>query len=107
MEMGARHTLDLTGEVTHLLVADIRTPKYRYVAKSRPDIKVLHPDWIQEIRQSWLEGEDPDVALLEAKWKYPTLAGLHMCITGITESSQRVKLEETFKQNGSISMNAT
>ena len=32
-QMGATHKLDLTGEVTHLIVGDIDTPKYKYVAK--------------------------------------------------------------------------
>lgn len=57
-QMGAVHALDLTGEVTHLIVGDSNTPKYKYVAKERPDIVVLDPAWIDAVREVWIDGGD-------------------------------------------------
>lgn len=99
--MGASHKLDLTGDVTHLLVGDIDTPKYKYVAKERPDVYVLHPDWVEAVRVAWMEGGDNvDVRALEREYRYPTFAGLKICMTGITDSTERMHIEETVKQNG-------
>lgn len=98
--MGARYVLDLTGEVTHLIVADVRTPKYRYVARSRPDIKVLHQDWVREVRKQWLDGEDVDVQALADTHRQLTFAGLSICVTGFSDPEARTRLEETFTTNG-------
>jgi len=99
--MGASHKLDLTGDVTHLLVGDIDTAKYKYVAKERPDVCVLHPDWIAAVRAAWMEGgDDVDVRALERQHRYPTFAGLKICMTGITDMHDRTHIESTVKQNG-------
>lgn len=99
--MGASHKLDLTGDVTHLLVGDIDTPKYKYVAKERPDVCVLHPDWVEAVKAAWMEGgDDVDVRALERQHRYPTFAGLKICMTGITDTTERMHIENTVKQNG-------
>lgn len=99
--MGAVHKLDLTGDVTHLVVGDIDTPKYKYVAKERPDICVLHPDWIEAMRAAWMEGGDEiDVRGLEREHRFPTFAGLKICMTGITDFEERSHIENTIKRNG-------
>ena len=84
-QMGALHKLDLTSEVTHLIVGDINTPKYRFVAKERLDVKCLLPEWIEALRQSWLEGGETDVHRLEEKYKLPTLYNLRICVTGFDD----------------------
>lgn len=83
--MGAIHKLDLTSDVTHLLVGNTSTPKYKYVAKDRPDIKVLKPEWIEAVRQSWLQGGDANVSALEVEYRLPTFSGLHICVTGFED----------------------
>lgn len=98
--MGAIHTLDLTGKVTHLVVADVRTPKYRCVAKERPDVKILDSDWIEAVRAQWIEGGDVDLLALEEEYRYPALAGLHICVTGFTDLEQRLYLEKTVPEHG-------
>ncbi|KAJ2969654.1 hypothetical protein NQ176_g8551 [Zarea fungicola] len=40
-ELGGVHKYDLTPDVTHLIVGDYDTPKYRHVARERPDIKAM------------------------------------------------------------------
>lgn len=84
-QMGAVHKLDLTSDVTHLIVGDTDTPKYKYVAKERPDVKCLLPEWVEAVRQSWMEGDDPDVEALELVHRLPTFAGLKVCVTGFDD----------------------
>lgn len=80
--MGATVKLDLTSDVTHLIVGSINSAKYRYVAKSREDVKVVTPEWIEGIRQEFIKGEDVDVAALEREYRLPTFYGLKICLTG-------------------------
>ncbi|QIW95093.1 hypothetical protein AMS68_000611 [Peltaster fructicola] len=100
IEMGATHMLDLTADVTHLIIGDVRTPKYRYVARARPDVKVLRPEWVEAVRNQWLSGDDVDTAAFEQEYKCPTLSGLHICVTGFQSSEERTMLEETVTQLG-------
>ena len=83
--MGAAHKLDLTSDVTHLIVGNIDTPKYKYVAKERPDVKCLLPQWIEGVRQSWLEGGETDVEGLEKQYMAPTFWSLKICVTGFSD----------------------
>ncbi len=80
--MGAQHKFDLTSDVTHLIVGDYNTPKYRYVAKERPDIKVFTPGWVRAVRQLWIEDKPIDVDALERQYTLPPFAGLQICMTG-------------------------
>ena len=84
-QMGAAHKLDLTSDVTHLIVGDTDTPKYKYVAKERPDVRVLRPEWVEAVRSVWLEGGETDVAALELRYRLPTFAGLKICVTGFED----------------------
>ncbi|KAI9837313.1 MAG: hypothetical protein M1819_000387 [Sarea resinae] len=92
-QMGAVHKLDLTSDVTHLIVGDSNTPKYKYVAKERPDMKVLAPDWVEAVRQSWMQGDDTDVQALEDEYRLPTLAGLKICVTGFDNRGFPLRME--------------
>lgn len=83
--MGAVHKYDLTSDVTHLIVGSIDTLKYKYVAKERPDVKVVIPTWIHAIRDLWMEGEDTDVAALEDEYRAPIFLGLKLCLTGFDD----------------------
>lgn len=99
-QMGAQHALDLTGEVTHLIVGDSDTPKYKYVAKERPDIIVLDPAWIDAVREAWIEGGDVDVQGLERIYRCPTFAGLKICITGFNDTAERNRVASTIEHEG-------
>ena len=98
--MGATHKLDLTSDVTHLIVGSITTPKYRYVAKDRPDIKVLKPSWIEAVRQSWMEGGDVDVSALEHEHRTPAFSGLQICVTGFDDIEQRNNIAFVAEEQG-------
>ena len=84
-QMGAVHKFDLTSDVTHLIVGDYDTPKYRFVAKEREDVKCLRPSWIEAVRVSWMEGGETDVEGLEKQHLLPTFAGLRICVTGFDD----------------------
>ncbi len=83
--MGAEHKLDLTSDVTHLLVGDSNTLKYKYVAREREDVKVLNPVWLEAVRESWMTGDVFDLHALEEEHKLPVLAGLSVCVTGFDD----------------------
>lgn len=87
--MGADHKFDLTSDVTHLIVGDSDTPKYRFVAKEREDVKCLLPSWIEAVRSSWMEGGETDVGALEKEHKLPTFAGLRICVTGFDDCESK------------------
>lgn len=86
-QMGAVHKLDLTSDVTHLIVGDTDTPKYKFVAKERPDVKCVLPSWIEALRISWLEGGETNVEALEREHRLPTFTGLRLCVTGFDDRS--------------------
>lgn len=90
-QMGAVVKLDLTSDVTHLVVGNIDTPKYKYVAKERTDIKVVSPDWVNAVRASWLEGGITDVQALEQQFRLPTFMGLRICVTGFDNGEYRAR----------------
>ena len=83
--MGAVHKYDLTSDVTHLIVGDINTPKYQFVAQKRPDVKCLLPEWIEALRQSWITGDRTDVQALETKYLLPAFYNLRICVTGFED----------------------
>ena len=85
-QMGAVHKFDLTSDVTHLIVGEPNTPKYKYVAKERADVKVLRPEWIEAVRSSWILGGDTNLPALEEEYRFPTFAGLSICLTGFEDS---------------------
>lgn len=84
-EMGAEHKFDLTSDVTHLIVGSVETKKYQYVAKERPDVKVLLPSFVEAVREAWLVGAEPDVEALEIDHRAPALFGLRICLTGFED----------------------
>lgn len=100
IQMGAVHKLDLTSDVTHLVVGSVDTPKYRYVAKDRPDICTLGPGFIEAVREAWMEGGEVDVAALQREHTLPAFFGLRLCVTGFDDQSMRRQLEETICSNG-------
>ncbi|PYI00678.1 subunit of DNA polymerase II [Aspergillus sclerotiicarbonarius CBS 121057] len=99
-QMGATHKFDLTSDVTHLLIGEVNTPKYRFVARERSDVTVLKPEWVEAVRQSWMQGGDTDIRALEEQYKFPTFAGLSICITGFEDMSLRNHIQDTVTAHG-------
>jgi hypothetical protein len=80
--MGAVHRYDLTPDVTHLIIANYATPKYRFVAKERPDVRPMTVRWIEVMRKLWCEDQEIDFEALELEHTLPTLATLKFSMTG-------------------------
>lgn len=64
-ELGGIHKYDLTPDVTHLVVGDYDTPKYRHVAKERSDIKAMDATWIDAVGKLWMEDVNIDFPAVE------------------------------------------
>lgn len=85
--MGAVHRHDLTSDVTHLIVGDLNTPKYKFVAQNRIDVKVVEAAWVEAMHEKWITGEDIDISEYEKNFKYPAFSGLKICVTNIVDST--------------------
>jgi DNA replication regulator DPB11 len=81
-DMGAVHRYDLTLDVTHLIVGDYNTPKYRYVARERSDVRPMTAKWIEAIRELWINDEEIDMKSLEQEHILPTFRSLKFSMTG-------------------------
>ncbi|KAF2280661.1 uncharacterized protein EI97DRAFT_453917 [Westerdykella ornata] len=99
-EMGATIKLDLTSDVTHLIVGKIDSAKYRYVARQREDVKVLAPEWLDALRHIWIGGGHVPVAALEHEYHLPVFHRLKICLTGFDNPEQRRYVQEKAVQNG-------
>jgi DNA replication regulator DPB11 len=97
--MGADHKYDLTSDVTHLVVGEVDTSKYKYVAKERPDVKVVLPAFVDAVKESWMKGGGTDVEALELEHRVPTFHELRICVTGF-ESQKREEIIAQVNQNG-------
>ncbi|KFG82500.1 BRCT domain-containing protein [Metarhizium anisopliae] len=72
-ELGGIHKYDLTPDVTHLIVGDYDTPKYRHVARERPDIKAMDAMWIEAVTELWKRDEEIDFMALEREHRLKAL----------------------------------
>lgn len=97
-QMGAVHKFDLTSDVTHLIVGETGTPKYKYVAKERSDVVVVKPEWVDAVRGSWMEGGDTDIQGLEDKYRFPLFGGLSICVTGFDDSTFACSKPNVYKK---------
>ncbi|KAI3320434.1 hypothetical protein HD806DRAFT_232458 [Xylariaceae sp. AK1471] len=116
-DMGGVHKYDLTPDVTHLIVGDYNTAKYRHVAKDRPDIKPMAAGWIEAVRRLWVEDQEIDFATLEKSWMlqpFESSGGipsspnpaererqrLVCCLTGFEDNNVRAMIEDKVRANG-------
>lgn len=106
-ELGGIHKYDLTPDVTHLIVGEYDTPKYRHVAKERPDIKAMAIGWVDAVRNLWVGDEQIDFRALEKEWSlkvFETGGGsiddnrvgpkitLNCCLTGFEDRTSPPRL---------------
>lgn len=115
--MGAIHRYDLTLDVTHLIVGEYDTPKYRYVAKERQDVRPMTIKWIEAVRELWIHDQEIDVEALEREYTLPTFTSLRFSMTGCDDrksfcvmkgtmanrcppATQRLQISEQVRQNG-------
>ncbi|KAI0405620.1 hypothetical protein F4802DRAFT_561278 [Xylaria palmicola] len=116
-DMGGIHRYDLTPDVTHLIVGNYNTAKYRHVARERPDISPMAAGWVEAVRRLWVEAQEIDFAALERRWKLrafesggdiPSGAGapederrrLICCLTGFEDNNVRAMIEDKVRASG-------
>ncbi|POS76274.1 subunit of DNA polymerase II [Diaporthe helianthi] len=115
-ELGGIHKYDLTPDVTHLIVGEYDTPKYRHVAKERPDIKAMAVGWVDAVRNLWVKDEQINFRALEEEWclkAFETGGGamddnqevgprtsLICCLTGFDDQDERQRIIDKIKLHG-------
>ncbi|KAJ4399149.1 protein kinase activating protein dpb11 [Neurospora sp. IMI 360204] len=118
-ELGGKHKHDLTPDCTHLIVGEYDTPKYRHVAKERPDVKAMAAGWIEALRKLWVQDADIDFIALEKEWElkpFETGGGepnlvhgtteprrkLLICSTGFMEAEERQHIIDMVEKGGGM-----
>ncbi|KAF1815317.1 hypothetical protein P152DRAFT_382075, partial [Eremomyces bilateralis CBS 781.70] len=108
-QLGALHHYDLRNDVTHLIVGNTDTPKYKYVARERPDVKVLLSSFILACRDHWREGDEQApskvaewVAQLEREHRVPVFHGLRISVTGFEDLQVRQTINRAIRDNGAL-----
>ncbi|KAL2075597.1 hypothetical protein VTL71DRAFT_540 [Oculimacula yallundae] len=99
-QMGAAHTYDLTLDVTHLIVGEYDTPKFRYVAQKRLDVLPMTIGWIEAVRELWINDQEINMPLLEQQHRMPTFHSLRFSMTGCDDPTERLDIAEQVKANG-------
>ncbi|KAF6838274.1 brct domain-containing protein [Colletotrichum plurivorum] len=116
-ELGGIHKYDLTPDVTHLVVGDYDTPKYRHVAKERTDIKAMDARWIDAVGELWMADAEIDFRALEREWQLKPLetcgempdpanpgeskrGSLLLCMTGFDDPEYRNQIIDRITDNG-------
>ncbi|KAK3301679.1 BRCT domain-containing protein [Chaetomium strumarium] len=117
-ELGGQHKYDLMPDCTHLIVGDYDTPKYRHVAKERPDVRVMAAGWVEAVRNLWVQDVEIDFLALEREWQLrtfetgggePTTDGsepqrrrLLCCMTGFEDPDERQHIIDKIEANGGL-----
>ena len=108
----------MTPDCTHLIVGDYDTPKYRHVAKERPDVRVMTAAWVEAVRDLWVQDVEIDFLALEREWQLrtfeagggePTSDGsepqrrqLLCCMTGFEDPDERQQIIDKIEANGGL-----
>ncbi|KAJ1030374.1 hypothetical protein NDA16_001283 [Ustilago loliicola] len=96
-EQGARVEGNLTEDVTHLIADRPGSEKYRYALEL--GMRIVSPDWILDVRDAWLQGEDVDAQELEQKHTLLALSNTTVCFSAVAGAERR-KLVALAKQLG-------
>ncbi|SPO03060.1 related to S-M checkpoint control protein rad4 [Cephalotrichum gorgonifer] len=117
INLGGVYTNDLTVDVTHLLVGDYETAKYRHAAKALAHTKAMDAGWIEAITDLWREDAPIEFSALEKEWQLrpleisgtpaptpdnpnPGRGRLLVCLTGFLNLEERSTLQERITSNG-------
>ncbi|KAK6348959.1 hypothetical protein TWF730_009720 [Orbilia blumenaviensis] len=101
-DLGAVWKQDLTSDATHLIVGDVATQKYRYVAKQRPDVKPMRVSFIEKAHEAWVATQKISVHDLEIEHAFPPFLGLRICLTNINDEKERQRMQKVTEDNGGI-----
>ncbi|PWZ02735.1 hypothetical protein BCV70DRAFT_196983 [Testicularia cyperi] len=86
-ELGARVEGNLTEDVTHLIADRPGSEKYRFALEL--GMHIVSPDWITQVRERWLQGEDVDAEALQTTYNLAALQNTTVCFAGLSGSERR------------------
>lgn len=86
-ELGARVEGNLTEDVTHLIADRPGSEKYRFALEL--GMHIVSPNWIVQVRNAWLSGEDVDAEHLEQQHQLPALNNTIICFSALGGSERR------------------
>ncbi|EPQ32485.1 uncharacterized protein PFL1_00679 [Pseudozyma flocculosa PF-1] len=86
-EMGAQVEGNLTEDVTHLIAERPGSEKYRCALEL--GMHIVHPDWITEMREKWLDGQDVDPEDLQDAYRLRPLEGVTLAFAGCSTADRR------------------
>ena len=86
-ELGARVEGNLTEDVTHLIADRPGSQKYRFALEL--GMHIVSPNWILDLRDAWLSGEDVDAEQLEHQHQLPALSNTTICFSALTGAERR------------------
>ncbi|SPO19950.1 related to DNA topoisomerase II binding protein [Ustilago trichophora] len=86
-ELGARVEGNLTEDVTHLIADRPGSEKYRFALEL--GMHIVSPEWILDVREAWLSGEDVDAEELELKHQLPALSNITICFSALGGAERR------------------
>ncbi|GJJ68352.1 topoisomerase (DNA) II binding protein 1 [Entomortierella parvispora] len=96
--MGGEINVDLTEDVTHLLVAKVGSQKYK-VAYTL-GIAVLNPAWLNKLYDQWCKGDTFDLKTLTEDHILGPLTGCSICVTGYAADVREEIERNTLKYGG-------
>ncbi|PWN49906.1 hypothetical protein IE53DRAFT_122024 [Violaceomyces palustris] len=110
-QMGARVEGNLTEDVTHLVARTPGSEKYRCALSL--GMHIVRPDWILQMRERWLQGEDVDPQKLQEQHRLKALEGLTISFSALPSDQRRAlkalaqslgaTVSETLYFNGTVS----
>ncbi len=86
-ELGARVEGNLTEDVTHLIADRPGSEKYRFALEL--GMHIINPDWILQVREAWLAGQDVDAEELERHHQLPALSNTTICFSAVAPLERR------------------
>lgn len=86
-ELGARVEGNLTEDVTHLIADRPGSEKYRFALQL--GMHIIRPDWILDVRQAWLAGDNVDAEQLEQQHQLPALSNITLCFSALVGAERR------------------
>jgi DNA replication regulator DPB11 len=93
-------TFDLTMDVTHLVVGNTTSQKYKFVAKHSPDVQIVLAEFFTAMRLKYVADEAIDLDALHKQYQAPVVYKLRISITGYTDMPARENLIKAIEENG-------
>ena len=102
--------------MTHLIVGEHDTPKYRHVAKDRPDIRPMAAGWVDAVLKLWVQDTEMDFPALEQQWQLrvletsggdphaepPQRVPLVCSVSGFEDAEERQRIIDQIEENGGV-----